>query len=277
MPLFPGERFISAADAVREGIGVEIITTELTAQTGRCPEQVNFSLVPVQLAGDTFQYLLARPHTSPGIQNRFESEPDIWWVYDADLDDSRSWLAQAIFTDTGHIAYDETGEALQWMREPWGTTAQRQAQMAAPEDEGDAIGAPPPRPQGGAPQGFVRNIHDLVQTARLPQGNSSVRDALTRMQGLDAGDAVYADDASLNNPMLGTNNFLRLTAATTLQNTGARSPDPESPAEDEPPVPVSPRPRPTVYDHLHRNCEDIRRPRPAPTVWERLAAQRGKK
>ncbi len=317
MPFFLGERSITAQDAVREGFGNEI-TVQLTAQTGRLTEEVNFSVFTVDVSGGHFDYLIARPRRLFAPL----SDPDIWWVYDADADESESWVAQATFTDEGFIAYPNVdGEDLH-TEEPWGTVAQRQAQMAAPDDEGDLIGAPARR---GRTRGFTETIHDLVQAdrppamgtalgnhlqrtreqERLPRGNSSVRDAVTRMRDLNVKDAVYADDESLNNSMLGAN-FVRRTASTTLFDQQAALaarppvqtrvveddfelpeddfdlPEPDPTAEQvmrdirgEPLTPAA-APRPTVYDHLTRNLEEIRRSRPAPSVWERLAAQRKK-
>jgi hypothetical protein len=198
MPLFPGEMPMVAADERLNGP-----REHFESQTGVALAVVSFYEVPTAI----FNYIVARPHTPPGPA--WPPDPDRWWVFDPDLDEDQGWLPQAVFNGEGYIDYGPDGEAPRAL-------APFVPHPADEEDEPEVPGAGPLTAADPAldPWGRERTGETVEWTARLPRGNTSVRDALERMRDLDVRDAVYEDDKSLDNGMLG-NNFVRPTRPTT--------------------------------------------------------------
>ncbi len=264
MPTF-GETAISQEQVVAthpDGAGFDAAVIRLLQQLHLRRPQVTFSVVHTA----NYDYILARTfRANLGPTQDFTPNPDQWWIYDVDADEDASWVAQGTFNAQGYIDYGPDGEAPVRLRQTRSASFEDPDPPGALErlfaDEGDRIGADPPRPS------ITRHVHEELQRQRgdrLPQGNSSVRDAVARMRQLDPKDAVFADDPSLGDMMLG-NNFLRPTPTSTY-NDGSENGQPAEPAKPK-----------SVYDHLMSNVEDLRNKRPVPSVWERIARQRGKK
>ena len=327
MPLFPGERPITGDEVASPGFQHNA-SPQLYPQTGLHPEQVQFSIVPGggtqnpddgTFANGSFTYFCARPwRVILGPTQVREADPDTWFIFDdgvepgmsvmlsngqEDVDETEGWLPQAVFNAQGHIDYGENAEVgavMEWAERQATTgynVARSEFLRPDPADEGDAIGAQPPRHvgrrEGSSMGGLVRSLHELLQEERprLPQGNSSVRDAVARMRELSVSDAVYADDRSLDNMMMGRH-FVTPTASAPYNPNAEVADDepvpaghltgaPDAPFQDINGNPLVAKPAPkgpmSVYDHLAKNLEDVRRSRPVPSVWERLAAQRDKK
>ncbi len=220
-----------------DGAGFDAAVIRLLQQLHLRRPQVTFSVVHTA----NYDYILARTfRANLGPTQDFTPNPDQWWIYDVDADEDASWVAQGTFNAQGYIDYGPDGEA---------PVRLRQTRSASFED---------PDPPGALERLFAD------EGDRLPQGNSSVRDAVARMRQFDPKDAVFADDPSLGDMMLG-NNFLRPTPTSTY-NDGSENGQPAEPAKPK-----------SVYDHLMSNVEDLRNKRPVPSVWERIARQRGKK
>ncbi len=294
MPLFPGERPLFPAEAASSEFQ-HIALSHFSEQTGLRREEAAFSVHIADAGGDVgrVRYFIARPVRSVlGPTQRREPDPDHWWIFDADVDESEGWRAQGTIAESGNILYNgiECGGGFVM-------------------DEGDDIGPPPPPRispdqarrqailQGGAlprrltqqeeqaarQQGrrFGNDPPPMVAHPRMPQGNSSVREALMSMRDLNAKDATIEDDESLAEVFPG-NNFVRPTASPAFQPTDPRSDTGAEPVAADVtvditgrPIPVPPKGGPkTVYDHMNDNMKELRAARPVPSVWDRLAAQR---
>lgn len=310
MPLFPGERPLTPQEVASEEF-TDIALSYFSEQTGLRREEAAFSVHIADAGGDVgpLRYFIARP-LQPVLgptQQRYP-DPNRWWIFDADVDETEGWRAQGTIAESGNILFNgvECGGGF-----VMGDGFVTRIHNAIHADEGDEPGPPPPPRltpdqarrqailQGGGltrrltpqeeqmqrQQGlrFGNDPPPMVAQApreRLPRGNSSVRDAVAQMRELNAKDATYEDDESLGEVMLGAN-FVRPTTSTAYQ-------PPEEGFEPDPTMadvvgtdingdPIIARrstaPK-TVYDHMSDNLKELRAKRPVPSVWDRLAAQR---
>lgn len=293
MPIFPGERPLTLEER-SSGEFAHSALSHFQEQTRLRPEQASFSVVQVAWQGQqVILNFIARPFLSVlGPTQQRRPDPDRWWIFDADVDESEVWRAQAIIGGEGTlIAPDGT---------PLGGGFV--VTLGRNDDEGDTLGTPAPRPRPIAPdetrrQAILQNgglFRGQQQRApqpraagdRLPQGNSSVRDAVRRMRDLDVKDATFEEDDSLDGMMLGPQGFLAPTGSPAYVPAEPGQPEPDPTMADVQGYditgqPLVARPKPpgskTVYDHLNDNLRDLRAARPAPSVWDRLAAQRKSK
>jgi len=80
--------------------------------TGLSPSQVVFSIVPTGTGPGLrreYNYFVARPRLDDPFGLRtgaiMGGDPDRWWVFDEDIDETEGWIAQAVFTPDGFINY----------------------------------------------------------------------------------------------------------------------------------------------------------------------------
>jgi hypothetical protein len=255
------------------------------AQTGLAPDAVFFSAITINSAQfGRMIYFLARP-VLRGVNGLRTADPDQWWICDAysdaDSDEGSTWRQRGTISATGRILWDGEEGGGGWPLPLAGPlvipTGEGGCLILAPTveddeeewDNGDIIGTPPP-PRPNVPR-----------ASPLPQGNSSVRDGVYGVRGLNARDATIEDDGSTS-AMLGTRFMGRTPSRAYAPEAEAQEPplpiDPDSVDLQGRPLRATPSKKPkTVYDHMQANIADLRAARPAPSVWDRLAAQRKKK
>ena len=295
MPFFPGERPLTMEEAASPDFGSTALSY-FREQTELVPEQAAFSRLETAVPNiGRVLFYIARPlRSAVGPTQQRSPDPDTWWVFDADVDESEGWRLHGAIMANGLIML------------PDGTECGGGFVMDEDDDEGDALGAEPPRPVPVPPEELDRHRQrgmrfgtnpppmrtartpqealeaHFAERRRLPQGNSVVRDAVTRMRDLNVKDATFEDDASLDEVPI-RSGFMRATESPRYQPE-LPAPVPPAPAVVIPdlngnPVPLPPPPprQKSVYDHLNENLAQVRAERPAPSVWDRLAAQRKSK
>lgn len=109
MPLFPGERLMTPTERDDPHFRANALPG-LDGQTGLTPgTRLHFSIVHTEANGG-FDYVVVRPFLARttvriGRDDPPQPNPDTWWVWDADADESECWVPQATFTPEGYIDY----------------------------------------------------------------------------------------------------------------------------------------------------------------------------
>ena len=99
------------ADEAAEAGFAENALPNVERATGIRPANLAFSIVPVLGRGSGFSvpyevinnYIVARPLR---FGSRPTADPERWWVFDLDVDETEGWIPQATFTPNGFIDYD---------------------------------------------------------------------------------------------------------------------------------------------------------------------------
>lgn len=110
MPLFPGERPMTPTEQ-RDADFVANAMPGLEEQTGFPRARLHLSIVHTEAQGG-WDFVIARPHLARltvqlgAVGVHPGPNPDLWWVYDADMDESECWISQATFTDAGYINHE---------------------------------------------------------------------------------------------------------------------------------------------------------------------------
>jgi hypothetical protein len=83
----------------------------LEEQTGFPRSRLHLSIVHTEAQGG-WDFVIARPHLARltvrlGEVALPQPNPDTWWVYDADVDESECWISQATFLPTGYINHGD--------------------------------------------------------------------------------------------------------------------------------------------------------------------------
>jgi hypothetical protein len=281
MPFFPGERATDEADTQGEEFANNArpaLMQHLGPSAGLAPSEWFISVVSMVIEGleEPYDYFIARPPYNRRSNER-RPHPDVWWVWDADVDDTEGWVSQATFTDEGLIDYPD-------------------GHLVLREDEGDTIGAPPPRQSRleAIAQASV-DAAIAAQDPRMPRGNTSVRDTLRhRLANLNPSDATFNNNEDLSGMMMGPAGFMGRPPARRLGEGPPPPPEVEITEdgevvealeldEDAPTralglngnllVSSAESAPKTVWDRLRANAEDGRPPPVPKTTWERIRDQ----
>jgi hypothetical protein len=109
MPFFPGERLADVSELDNPRWADNAMPT-FAEQTGLTPEQAVFSIVRQTLSSrEPWDYLVARPRFSVTGATPI-ADPNRWWVFDEDVDETEGWIEQATFTPVGLIDYVQLGQ-----------------------------------------------------------------------------------------------------------------------------------------------------------------------
>lgn len=110
MPLFPGERALSQTEVLDSRFATDA-APNLQRPNG---SEVWFGVVPTAQAS----FFIARLY-DPHLRR---PDPDHWWLFDEDVDETEGWREMATFTAEGMIAYGEDGNHVRFDDEPLGAT-----------------------------------------------------------------------------------------------------------------------------------------------------------
>jgi hypothetical protein len=110
MPFFPGERLASGLER-RDPDFVNNALPGVEEQTGINPLFAVFTVVHTEANGG-WDFILVRPRVrlAPGPQapqGIALGDANMWWVYDADVDESECWIPQATFNAEGFVVFPE--------------------------------------------------------------------------------------------------------------------------------------------------------------------------
>jgi hypothetical protein len=101
MPLFQGERPLTPEERASDRFEHNALA-HFSAQTGHLPTLTSFSVVPTNVG----LFFVARP-MQPHLRR---ADPDVWFIFDEDVDETEGWISQGIFNSEGYIAYDSEGQ-----------------------------------------------------------------------------------------------------------------------------------------------------------------------
>jgi hypothetical protein len=109
--MLPGERPMTRTEMERDEEFVNNALPGVEEQTGLDRANIHFSIVHTGLHGG-FDYIVARPYLARtairlGENRPRQPNPDMWWVWDADMDEYTGWTAQATFGVDGYIEHPE--------------------------------------------------------------------------------------------------------------------------------------------------------------------------
>lgn len=100
MPIFAGERQMTPEERASEAFNDNALA-HFQAQTRLLPTLTSFSIVPTAVG----HFFCARP-IEPHLRR---ANPDVWWIFDEDIDETEGWIERGIFNNEGYIAYDNEG------------------------------------------------------------------------------------------------------------------------------------------------------------------------